>query len=498
KRSRNSSDDTASAMNAAIPAPTAATIPINTPLISPIAISKSVTIIPNAAAADENAMNPVTTIATTPTIAASAAATPNTIGTAIINAETTCFVLSSSLSNFSPSTTNASSNGSNALTIALNMSSNGSPKDNAKNFILLNAIFNTLTKSSYLCSASFVSATFSSHALLPTLSASLTKSTPFAARLSTSIVRSFPSPKSSNIVTVSSPSAFRLFKPSINDTIASAGASSNDLANSSADIPAILANPSKSSPPWTTAVFIPFITFWNAVPPASARIPKDESEPANDNISASVSPIVVPAPARRIPILTISFSVVARLLPRSTIVEPRRSTSPMDMPVMLANCASDVAASSAVIFVATPISAMVLVKSRMCFFSIPSCPATCAIPAISSAAIGISVDILRIPSESSLNSASVPLITLRTPVKADSNVAACDISAPTPAVPAAAITPKACAAPKLTPAITLPILLAVLATPFIFRSYCDTSAFTLTNISPTATYLLTFFLVKFR
>src|SRR5699024_8455559 len=172
-------------MNAAIPAPTAATIPINTPLISPIAISKSVTIIPNAAAADENAMNPVTTIATTPTIAASAAATPNTIGTAIINAETTCFVLSSNLSNYhpstttndasaaattktirtaiinaettcfvlssslsnsSPNTTNASSNGSNALTIDLNMSSNGSPKDNAKNFILLNAIFNTLTK----------------------------------------------------------------------------------------------------------------------------------------------------------------------------------------------------------------------------------------------------------------------------------------------------------------------------------------------------------------
>ena len=63
--------------------------------------------------------------------------------------------------------------------------------------------------------------------------------------------------------------------------------------------------------------------------------------------------------------LAISDSVAAVLLPRSTIVDPSSSKKAVSMPVMLANLANVVAASSPVMLVAIPSPAMTLVNSSM-------------------------------------------------------------------------------------------------------------------------------------
>lgn len=57
-------------------------------------------------------------------------------------------------------------------------------------------------------------------------------------------------------------------------------------------------------------------------------------------------------------------------------------------------------------FVATPISVIVRVKPKIASFLIPNCPAASATFAISVAAAGISLDILRVSSEKNWNSVS--------------------------------------------------------------------------------------------
>ena len=96
------------------------------------------------------------------------------------------------------------------------------------------------------------------------------------------------------------------------------------FANSRADIPATDANSSRSSPPFATAFSISVIVCVIAVPPASASMPTEDIAAASAMISGSVNPANSPADARRVAIATISASVVAKLLPRPTITEPRR------------------------------------------------------------------------------------------------------------------------------------------------------------------------------
>ena len=85
-----------------------------------------------------------------------------------------------------------------------------------------------------------------------------------------------------------------------------------------------------------------------------------------------------------------SDSVVAKLLPTSTMVEPRRSKFSCGIFVILANFAMSVAACSAVILVASAMFAMVLVNSTIFSFLIPSCPALSAISASPVTLMGIS------------------------------------------------------------------------------------------------------------
>jgi len=88
---------------------------------------------------------------------------------------------------------------------------------------------------------------------------------------------------------------------------------------------------------------------------------------------------------------------------------------------MLASRASAVAASSELMFVATPRFAMVSVKERRFSFLIPSCPAASAIAESSEAVVGICVDIERKPDSNFSNSSSVALTVFLTPANALSN-----------------------------------------------------------------------------
>ena len=127
-------------------------------------------------------------------------------------------------------------------------------------------------------------------------------------------------PKSSRVPNRSPPALSIFPKPSTKDIVAPAASSLNAFLNSLPVMPATLANFASSSPPALASLIN---VFENAVPPACASIPTLERAPAKPRVCASVRPITFPAPARRRPISMISLSVVARLLPRSTIVEPR-------------------------------------------------------------------------------------------------------------------------------------------------------------------------------
>ena len=109
----------------------------------------------------------------------------------------------------------------------------------------------------------------------------------------------------------------------MNDTIAPAASFSNAVLKSSALIPATSANCSNESPPCSTASCILDITVDIADPPASASIPTLDNAPAKPSICASLMSTCFPAPASRSPISTISDSVVARLFPSETTVDPR-------------------------------------------------------------------------------------------------------------------------------------------------------------------------------
>ena len=181
--------------------------------------------------------------------------------------------------------------------------------------------------------------------------------------------------------------------PLRNASVAPLASVSNFCLNSLADIPATFANPSSLSPPLAQAFSNLDSKLLNAVPPASASIPNDDIVPAQAIISASVIPTCLPVPAILNPIVSISDSVVARLLPKLTIVDPNLPTVPVPLPVMLRNLAIPVAASVEDIFVLSPICIAVLVNaSKLSAPFTPSCPAISITDAISDADCGISFD----------------------------------------------------------------------------------------------------------
>ena len=94
--------------------------------------------------------------------------------------------------------------------------------------------------------------------------------------------------------------------------------------NCSALMPATSANSASFGEPVCTMVskFLSRVDI--ALPPASASMPTEDSAVATAIISASDSPMMAPDDASRVPMATMSASVVAKLLPRSTMVAPSR------------------------------------------------------------------------------------------------------------------------------------------------------------------------------
>ena len=113
------------------------------------------------------------------------------------------------------------------------------------------------------------------------------------------------------------------------------------------------------------------MAFENAVPPACASIPTEDSAVASAKMSDSDIPTCVPADARFVAMSIMSASVVWKLFPKSTIVLPifeYFSSADIDWsaanPVTFANFAIAVAASSAARFVEFPISIMTRVNPK--------------------------------------------------------------------------------------------------------------------------------------
>ena len=177
----------------------------------------------------------------------------------------------------------------------------------------------------YRSSASCVSAVFSLQAFVPIDNALVNTSLAPDALSNASRIRISDSPISSKVLIADPPFLFMLSSPLIKLMIALAASSSNAFLNSSALIPATEANCSNCSPPFCVARFIFEIKLEKAVPPASASIPTEDSAPENDMIWASVKPTWCPAPAILIAMSTISDSVVARLFPSATMVDPSLS-----------------------------------------------------------------------------------------------------------------------------------------------------------------------------
>ena len=296
------------------------------------------------------------------------------------------------------------------------------------------SIFIWLSVVAYLLLASLERAIFSSHAVFAVVTASSNTLDARANARSILDCRIPESPNSSNTEIVSSPFSFIFPSPPMKALIASIGSLPHISANSEADTPAIFANVSRSSPPADTALLIAVIVWVIAVPPASALMPTEDIAVDNARISCSDNPATVPADARRVAISTISRSVVAKLLPRSTMVLPSLEYSSAVVPVMLANLASAEAASSAERFVASPKSIMTRVKSSTSSVAIPNCPAASATAAISVVDAGISSAMSNMPCRSAASCSVVPSTVFSTPAKALSNSTAAFVAAtPAPA-----------------------------------------------------------------
>ena len=204
-----------------------------------------------------------------------------------------------------------------------------------------------------------------------------------------------------------------------------------------------------------------------AVPPASACIPTEDIAADSARISVSDNPAIVPADASLVAISVISDSVVAKLFPRATIVDPSLSTFSLPVPVILVNLARAVAASSADKLVVSPSMTIVLVKFSISSADTPSCPAASATPAISSLEDAVSVAIFMMDAlRSSYEVVAVSSTVFMTPVKADSQSIA-DLAESVKAPTIGVVTFLVIEEPK--EAILLPTLEIPSPTDFIFE-----------------------------
>ena len=210
-------------------------------------------------------------------------------------------------------------------------------------------------------------------------------------------------------------------KPFKNPRNAAAGSLSHRALNCCPVIPATLPKSSSASPPVAEATSILIKALEKAEPPIWASMPTEDSAAAKPSTCASVRPTCLPAPAMRCAISMMGFSVVAKLLPRSTTVELMLDNCLSLVPMMLANCAMVVAASSALrSSQELPRSIMTRVKSERCSVATPSCPPAAMTSLISSVPAATSVDIRFDVSASWSNCVSVASTVFRTEVKDDS------------------------------------------------------------------------------
>ena len=103
---------------------------------------------------------------------------------------------------------------------------------------------------------------------------------------------------------------------------ASTGSPFHAAANSSALMPAVSAHVARPSEPVATSLSIWLMMVEMAVPPASALMPMDVSAVDRPRMSASLMPTWWPAAATLMAMSETADSVVAKLLPRATMVEP--------------------------------------------------------------------------------------------------------------------------------------------------------------------------------
>ena len=184
-------------------------------------------------------------------------------------------------------------------------------------------------------------------------------------------------------------------------------------------MPAKEAKPSKCFPLLNTSVLILLQTLDMLEPPASALIPTEDIAAEKAKISDSDIFTKEPVPASRSAISVISDSVVAKLLPKLTMVEPKRSKFSWLVPVIFASLAIATAASSLERLVAVPILTTVSENFSKFFVSIPSCPAI-AITSANSLGLTTLRDLLvsKIEVLSAENSSSVASTVFFTPAKA--------------------------------------------------------------------------------
>ena len=222
-------------------------------------------------------------------------------------------------------------------------------------------------------SASLVSAVFSAHALLALSMARVKSSLAFTERKRVSDSLISVSPSSFRTAMALMPSSSSLDSPFMKAMNPAAGSLCHRARNSSSVMPATRAKSSSASPPSTAATSIILSALLMAVPPAWASRPTDDSAAAKPRIWLSVSPTCLPAAASLSAISIMEPSVVAKLLPSSTTVEPRFFTMLWSVWAIFMNLAMTVAASEPLrSSVDTDKSCMVRVNSAMLSLYMPS------------------------------------------------------------------------------------------------------------------------------
>ena len=273
----------------------------------------------------------------------------------------------------------------------------GPPNSIAKSVTWFLNIFNCDSVVSYRLLASFVRAVFSFQALFERATAALILSDDKARDLSMFPCLIPVMPNFIKIASIFAPCSRAVLRPLIKACKASAGFSFQAFWNSSDVVPATLAIKARSSAESLvvneTALPIAVRVCVIAVPPASASIPTELIAVARPRISGAVRPANLPPAAKRLVISTMSRSVVAKLLPKSTTDDPNRLYSSDVKPRIFAILAIAVAASSALKFVDSPMSIIVREKVRISSALMPNWPATSATFAISTALAGNSLAI---------------------------------------------------------------------------------------------------------